>query len=167
MSREVLPRCDIVVTVSCLSEDEVEKKEKTWAMRFVRVGTEGFFQQAGKSDQQPQSGRPTIPAFAAANEICAHYFLQASGGCSGGHVNIHPSAEVEPQWCDTVWWCHTTSGGLLSLFLCVLRLPWPWSLLHRELKERIKALTWPPLWGSFLPLWRLTQIKLSNYQYVS
>lgn len=68
-------------------------------MRFVRVGAPGIFQGAGKSDQQPQSGRPAIPrpAFTAANEICAHYFLQASGVCSGGHVKVDPGTKVEPH----------------------------------------------------------------------
>lgn len=68
-------------------------------MRFVRVGAPGIFQRAGKSDQRPEkwSTRYPPPAFTAANEICAHYFLQASGGCRGGHVSVNPGTEVEPH----------------------------------------------------------------------
>lgn len=43
------------------------------------------------------STRYPPPAFAAVNEICAHYFLQASGGCSGGHVSVNPGTELEPH----------------------------------------------------------------------
>lgn len=40
------------------------------------------------------STRCPPPAFAAAKEICSHYFLQASGGCSGGHISVDPGTEA-------------------------------------------------------------------------
>lgn len=96
-------------------------------MRFVRVGAEGFFQQAGKSDQRLQSGRPTIPALAAANEICAHYFPKASSGCSGGHVNTDPDTEVEPQlrhrlMLSQQFWCTAELAPLCSEVTLTLKL---------------------------------------------
>lgn len=50
---------------------------------------------SGRKVVDPLSSPP--PAFTAANEICAHYFLQASGGCRGGHVSVNLGTEVEPH----------------------------------------------------------------------